>query len=175
MTDQDKNAIILSATRDGGMVQLNLDDMKGKVADQMRAFLLNMLPAEAFDGVIEQAFKRLTEPRAPKNDRYGKPQGSEQPSELEEMVIIEMRKQLATKVEEWGKKWKDTSAADRARDQAMSDLVDRAASGFVTRVASQIVQDSLANLATSANTTVCQCGRVVSRLRSCPDCGVYNY
>ena len=171
----DKNELILGTTKDGGLVQFNLDDVKGKVADQMRAFLLNMMPAQAFNQVIETAFKKLTEPR-PALDYQGKPDRSkpEKPSELEEMVVAEMRKQLAEKVAEWGKKWRETPVAERVRDKLMSDLIDRAASGFVARVASQIVQESLANFDAAANTIVCACGRIAPRNQSCSDCGNYN-
>jgi len=72
MTEGEKNKLTLGASKGSGFVQFNLDDVKDKVADQMRVFLLNMMPANAFSQVIEIAFKKLTEPR-PEVDYRGGP------------------------------------------------------------------------------------------------------
>lgn len=156
--------------------QFNLDDVKGKVADQMRAFLLNMMPASAFDQVIEVAFKKLTEPRPEEKDRYGNTKRPAGPSELEEMVLIEMRKQLAAKVAAWAEEWKNTPDCARARDEAMLALIDKAAGTYVHRVASQIVSTAFDALSSHCEAVMaCSgCGRVVVRNKSCTDCGTYN-
>lgn len=176
MSDKETE-IVLSSTNEGQLVQFNLDDVKGKVADQMRAFLLNMMPAKAFNEVIELAFKKLTEPR-PVLDYQGKLDRANpyQPSELEEMVIVEMKGQLSEKVREWGKRWKETPAAERARDKLMKDMIDRAAGSFMTQVSASIINGAIDAMASATKTVKCSsCSNLAPKGASCMQCGNYNY
>lgn len=171
-----KNDIILDATRDGGVVKFNLDDAKGQIADQIRAFLLNMMPAAAFDSVIDVAFKKLTEPRPEVKNNYGTVTQKAGPSELEEMVMDEMRRQLSVKIAEWGKRWRDTPDAERARDETMNLLVQTAAREFMTNVSHSIVSQAISAVRMDTGMRKCEsCGKPAPIDASCNDCGHWNY
>lgn len=157
-------------------VSIDVDQVKAQIGDQVRAFLINMLPREAFDGAIETAWRKLTEPR-PQLDYRGNVDKSKpvRPSELEEMVTTAMKEQLQERVKEWAVEWRKTPDCEIAGKAMLSELVEKAAGVFIQRVAGGIVLEAAEALAGNASTvTNCGCGRVVIRNQQCGNCGEWN-
>jgi hypothetical protein len=180
VTNQDGStsipAEILNKTKDGQLVQLNMADMKDKISDQIRAFLLNMMPKEAFDQVIDSAWRNLTEPRPEVKDSYNRVTQMASPSELEEMVTTQMRQQLRKRVSEWSAEWSQTPACELGAKSMFTELVDMAAGKFIHRVSCQIVQEAAGVLAGAAQIQSTQCGschRQSIQGQQC-SCGFWN-
>ena len=173
MTD---NEAILDATKTGALVQFDLANMKDQVADQMRAFLLNMMPKEAFNGVIETAWKKLTEPRKNIKDSYGRVTQKEAPSELEEMTTMAMREELKKRVAKWQLEWAKTADCDLGAKTMFNELVNKAAGQFIQRVGVQIVNEAAQVLSSGASLDTVQCSschRTALKGQSC-QCGAWN-
>jgi len=159
------------------LVSIDMAKVKEHVGDQLRAFLLNMMPQEVFDQVIESSWRNLTEPR-PELDNYGRPKsgGQTRPSELEEMVTAEMRTQLKAKVADWGKEWRESDACADASKGLLKELVEIASGGFINRVAATIVQEAAGTIAEGGRprmTICCGCNRNAFSGQQCP-CGTWN-
>ena len=166
---------ILDSTKKGELVQFDLANMKDQISDQMRAFLLNMMPKEAFNGVIETAWKKLTEPRPEVRNSYGQNTPAK-PSELEEMTTIAMREELKKRVAKWQLEWAKTADCDLGVKTMFNELINKAAGQFIQRVGAQIVEEAATTLsADGVNYTNCgACGqRAVSGI-TC-GCGHFNY
>jgi len=166
---------VLAATGGGVLPQVNMADMKDHVSDQIRAFLLNMMPKQAFDQVIGVAWRGLTEPRPEVRDKYNNVKHPERPSELEEMITTEMREQMKQRVAEWAIEWKVTPACDLGAKTMFTELVDLAAGKFVHFVAAQIVGEAASALAANATAVgSCQsCNSVCIKGAQC-NCGNWN-
>lgn len=175
MTD-DKT--ILDSTKDGALVLPNIADMKGQVADQVRAFLLNMLPKEVFERVVEQAWKQLTEPQVEvKTDHYGRTVSEEtRPSYLAQLVIDELKQQIQQIVKKWGDDWRGSDAAQRQARRALDSSIERAAELHMKAVGADIVGRTLDAMHEAMRGRVCKvCSRfIVSTQSPCPGCGTYN-
>jgi hypothetical protein len=172
MTDQN----ILDSTEKGELVQFNLVDMKDQVADQMRAFLLNMMPKEAFDQVIEASWKKLTEPRPEVRDSYGHIKAPAKPSELEDMITVEMRQELRKRVAAWAVEWGKTDDCSLGAKTMFSELIAAASGQFIHRVGVQIVQEAAQVLSSGAGLDVVQCTgchRTAIKSQMC-QCGNWN-
>lgn len=158
-----------------GNLMIDMSQVKDQVGDQLRAFLINMLPKEALDQVIETSWRKLTEPR-PELDYNGRPKrdGKTLPSELEAMVTDAMRAELKKRVGEWAAEWAKTSDCETTAGTLLSELVEKAAGGFMRRVASSIVVEAAASLAGQGSVIACGCGRASFRGQSCI-CGTTNY
>lgn len=155
---------------------LDMSQVKDQIGDQLRAFLINMLPQEALDQAIETSWRKLTEPRK-ELDYNGRPKrdGKTIPSELEQMVTEAMREQLKKRVAEWAEEWRKTPDCDAAAKPMLSELIDRAASGFVHRIAGGIVREAAEALAGNANPVAyCNCGRLAIKGQQCPNCDTWN-
>ncbi len=173
----DNDQSILDATKKGEMVQFDLVNMKDQISDQMRAFLLNMMPKEAFDRVIETAWKQLTEPRPEIKNSYGTVTQDEKPSELEEMIMVEMRAELKKRVAAWAAEWGKTEDCSLGAKVMFSELVSAASSKFIHRVGAQIVREAAGVL--SNNEIVAAPCANGSCYRSCVpgsqcQCGTWN-
>lgn len=170
------NEAILDATKKGEMVQFNLANIKDQVADQMRAFLLNMMPKEAFNEVIETAWKKLTEPKPEIRNSYGSNRDA-QPSELEQMITVEMKSQLKKRVEAWGKEWGSGEDCTLGAKAMFNEMVEVASAGFIRRVGVSIVQEAAGALASQASAMVpcssSSCYNSVVPGTSCR-CGTWN-
>lgn len=176
MSDPKKTAAIVDATKNGQLVQINMNEIKDQVGDQIRAFLLNMMPKEVFDNVIETAWKNLTEPRPPKPDQWGNVRGETKPSELEEMVTNAMRQELRKRVSEWGEEWRQTDDCELGAKTMFKELTEMAAGKFINRVAAQIVQEAAGVLASGAHVQTVNCGschRTAVPGNQC-SCGFWN-
>ena len=144
------------------------------IGDQLRAFLVNMLPKEAVDQVINTAWRKLTEPR-PELDYNGRPkQGKMLPSELESMITDMMREQLKTLVATWASEWAKTPDCEVAAKGMLSELIEQAAGGFMRRVAASIVVEAATTLSGTGSVVACGCGRVSLRGGTC-FCGQQTY
>lgn len=173
MTDE-KTMSIIDATKNG-LVQINMKEVKEQVADQLKAFLLNMMPKEAFDQVIDVAWKNLTEPRPEVKKPYGQNTPAK-PSELEEMVQVAMREELKKKVATWQIEWAKTDSANIAAKAAFSELVAKASGEFIHRVGVQIVNEAASILSEQASISYVHCRSCSNRVVSgttC-SCGTYN-
>ena len=144
---------ILDATKKGELVQFDLTNMKDQISDQMRAFLLNMMPKEAFNQVIETAWKKLTEPKPEVRNSYGSNRDA-QPSELEQMITVEMKSQLKLRVEAWGKEWGSGKECSLGAKAMFNEMVEVASAGFIHRVGVAIVRDAASALASHATASV---------------------
>jgi len=168
--------VILEATKTGELIQVNMGEIKTQVADQIRAFLLNMTPREAFDQIIDIAWNRLTKPRVEKvrTDHYGPEKTVEKPSELEEMVTTEMRKILMARVEEWGKTWatRDLEEKDAVLLAGLREIANECAKAHLASVGESIFSRVLDYVRTARN---CEhCGESGIRNQSCKRCGRYS-
>ncbi len=162
MSNDDTDMAILKVTEGGDLAQVNFAQMKDQVADQVRAFLMNALPRDAIAQLCETAWKNLTQPRYQK------------PSELEEMITDEMRKQLQVKVNEWGNTWFGSDDADAASIDVLRKLTEVAAKAYLESVTMGIV-----HTATKAmRTTPAQCThcghRDIASGQYCPACCLYS-
>jgi len=174
LPDQTPASVILEATKTGELVQVNMTEIKSQVADQMRAFLLNMLPKEAFDKIIETVWTRLTQPREEKvrDGHYGQERTVTKPSELEEMVTNQMRAVLLARVKEWGERWaaRDSEDIDDALLVSFRELANECAKTHLQSVGDSIVSRTLALL---QNQRACgSCSRIGQAGESCV-CGAH--
>lgn len=145
------------------------------ITDGVREFLLSLIPKESIDKAIEDSWKRLTQPRKVNKGSDYSPRWEEQPSELDEMVMAEMRRTLKDKVRAWGREWQDSEMASDAAQQALSELVNHAAGTFIRNVARNIVDRAVGELTTKFDevTDDCKgCYRTVVRGTTCT-CGRY--
>ncbi|MGD9725368.1 MAG: hypothetical protein AB7L09_03050 [Nitrospira sp.] len=151
----------------------SVDRIKDQIGEQLRGFLLSMIPQQALDEVVETSWRKLTEPR-PETDYSGRPTGKTRPSELEEMVMAAMREQMKNRVAEWAAEWKRTPACELGAKTMFSELVEAAATGFVQRVAVGIVTEAAATLASNAmvQTVSCSCGATAISGARC-GCGAW--
>lgn len=166
---------IIPNPENGQLVTIDMTQVKDKVADQIRDFLLNMMPKEAFDQVIESSWRNLTQPRAGNKDSYGRA-APDKPSELEEMVTNTMRQELRKRVASWSKAWANTPDCELGAKAMFTELVDMAAGKFIHRVSCQIVQEAASVLAGAVQVPFAQCGschRQTIRGAQC-FCGFWN-
>lgn len=166
-----QNQMILAAD---GAPTFNLNDVKGVVADQMRAFLINMMPKEAFDQVIETAWRKLTEPRPEEKSQYGNVKTPARPSELEQMVTKQMREELQKRVKEWGEEWRKNEDCDLGVKTMFAELIDVASSRVIRRIATDVVMEAaqaLGSSSSSPSNNIVPCGGCSKPAFSGQSCG----
>lgn len=166
----------IPSPKDAQLVPIDMAQVKDKVADQIRVFLLSMMPKEAFDQVIDSAWRNLTQPRPAEKGSYGSTTKPERPSELEEMVTNSMRQELRKRVASWGDAWSKTDACELGAKTMFTELVDMAAGKFIQRVSCQIVQEAASVLAGAGHLSPTQCGschRPAIQGQKC-SCGFWN-
>lgn len=128
---------------DNPLATIKIDDMKDQVSAQLKTFMMSLIPKEAFDKVIEGSWERLTKPRKVNRGNSYTPQWVEEPSELDEMVMNEMRKQIVEKIKAWGEEWRKTYDAEEGAKQVLSELVNQAAGAFIHNAARGIVHNAV--------------------------------
>ena len=161
---------ILEATKDGQLVQINYAEIKDQIADQVRAFLLNMMPKETIGQVCEIAWKNLTEPRPVVLDSYSQVKTPAKPSELEEMVTDIMRKKMMDSVAAWGQEWRTSPELMRETDTRMTQMIEHAAKTHLHAVGQSIISRAIESLPSPCNS----CGQPASRNSSCSNCSQWN-
>lgn len=174
---------ILQSTAEGQLVLPSAHEMQKQITDTIRAFMLNAMPREAVEKLVEGAWKHFTTPRqVNKGDQY-RPVWEEAPSPLQAMFNDEMKRQLVLMVKEWGDEFrkaaKDGDKANAAIRVYYKDLTELAAKSFFENLSGQIVAQAVSEV---GNSLSCQgCGRLVSKSNyspgcgwSCPHCGHYN-
>lgn len=170
------NQTILDSTKAGDLIQVNLAEMKGQVADQIRAFLLNMMPQAAFDKVISDAFDKLTKPRRVNTGDRWNEKWEDKPSELEEMVTTEMRRIMQERVKSWAKQWETRASQDIDDTLSMNlhVLANECAKAHLQSVGNSILSSALSAMSAAASGSVvctgcrrvghpgdyCGCGRL---------------
>jgi hypothetical protein len=161
---------------DNPLATIKIDDMKGQVADQLRAFMMTLIPKEAFDKVVEASWERLTKPRRMNKGNEYHPNWVELPSELDEMVTAEMRTQMLAKVKEWSVKWRETYDAEQGAKQVLAELVNQAAGAFIHNAARGIVDLAVNNALDAHDEIRMNCGSCYqpTRTNSTCRCGFYN-
>ena len=142
------NATLLDSTKTGELMQVNLGEIKGQVADQIRAFLLNMMPQAAFDRVIADAWEKLTKPRLPEKDQWGHSRGEAKPSELEEMVTGEMRTIMLARVREWSSDWakRESASVDGVLRTSLDQLATACAQTHLTTIGREILERAMSSM-----------------------------
>lgn len=160
----------MTDTKKGDLIQVNLKDVEGKLADQVRALLMSLLPNEAFDHIIQVAFDKLTKPRREKSISPYSNEMVDKPSELEEMITNQMRALMVARVKAWGAEWEKREAG------AIDDVLGSRLTALATACAKvhlQSVGDSILSRALSEMGSLRQCGHCqrVGRPGSLCQCG----
>jgi hypothetical protein len=144
----------------GALVQVSLKDVDGKLADQVRTMLMNMLPDSAFEHIIQAVFDKLTKPRVEKiNTGYsGDNKTIEKPSELEEMITNQMRSLMVARVKAWGEQWakREVGAVDDVLGARLNNLATECAKVHLQSVGDSILSSALSSIGSLRTCGHCQ-------------------
>lgn len=189
--------IKLTMKADGSLAIPDLDDLRQKLADTLRSGILASLPDEFFDAQVDACFRRLTEPRQVGttgdercneciNGDYRKRRAvcphitKEAPSEIQEMILGQMRERVKEAVDEFTKRWATGGITDHDIVDRLERIVNASAESYMKRVGQEIVAHALEALRSDFN--VCQnhdsgtgrvCGAQVLRGTACSRCGMW--
>ena len=153
-----------------------LSDVQSKLRDKVQAAFIELLPPEAFDKYVAQAWDAFLKPKEIRN--YGGRVERLEPSELEGMIRVEVRAVLQDKVKAWAAAWGNSEQADAQAQELLRQMTEVASASFLRSVCSEIVQRAVDQATVGMVTTgACSsCGRSpVIKNAGCPSCGTWNY
>lgn len=168
--------VILQSTAEGALALPSAADMQRQITDQIRALMLNMLPRETVDKLVDNAWKHFTTPQTIKTgDRYNE-KIEERPSPLQQMFNSEMQTQIVAIVKEWGEEFRKAAYEDETVTAAIMErfreLSEAAGRGYMQSVTKAAVTMAVSECGRSC---VCRgCHRFAPGGKSCPDCGSWN-
>ena len=151
-----------------------ISSVQEKLREKVQAHFLELLPPEAFDKYVAQAWDAFLKPREIRN--YGGRVERTEPSELEGMIRVEVRAVLQNKVKAWAAAWANSEQADAQAQELLRQMTEVASTAFLRSVAAEIVARAVEQVAQGIVGSCSSCGRSpVVKGAGCPNCGTWNY
>ena len=153
------------------MVPQNLEE---QLRDRVRQAIVDLLPKEALDAFVKKSWSVFVDGTPESGYGYDKKPGKR--PELETMIETEMRKQIQSVVDEWGKSWRETPEAQWAAKDVMTRLTQIASEGFLTGVCNSVVEQAARMISsTISGVSSCPaCHSIGTRYGNCSNCGKFK-
>ncbi len=189
------NDIKLTMKEDGSLAIPDLNDLRTKLAANLKSGILAALPEEYFHAQVDECFRLLTEPRqvgVTGDERCNECRRSgyrerkvcvhitkEGPSEVQEMILTQMRERVREAVAGFTKRWAEGGITDHDIVDRLERITQQSAKTYMQKVGEEIVQSALTALRGSY--VNCQgqdgmgniCGASVMKGMSCGRCGAW--
>ncbi len=149
-----------------------LKGVQSQLREKVQQAMLDLIPPEAFDKYIEDAWRSFTEDRDEVKDHYGHVTQRGAPPEIITMIQYAMRTEIKRKVDEWAEEWAKGEEAQDAAKRVFEECSRVAASAFVDRVVASAIDQALSSIGPTGGRT-CSCGRFVQPGTSCAGCGTW--
>lgn len=145
---------------------LPMSEIKDKLKSKVQSAMIELLPKEAFDSFVEEAWKRFTTPHSTGTGYQKK----EYPPELVTLLHEEMTEQVKARVKEWAAEWSKGDECSTAAKQILEECTNIASLGFIHNVSRGIVQQAVSAI----DVVRCSCGSTAFRNQNCGNCGTWN-
>lgn len=160
-------------------------DLQERLRTRVREVLGNLIPDDALDKFVTQAWRELTtgeqgvcrqgHPR--RAARWGNTETTcaeghtiiDHEPELLTLIKLEMRAALQERVVGWGKEWRQSEGCSEQARQALAAAAASASAEFAKGIAMGAV--AAAEAALSQKFTLCSCGVAGVRQTRCGGCG----
>jgi hypothetical protein len=177
-----ENELKLVVGADGSLNIPGLAEIKKKLSENLKSGILAALPEEYFNSQVDACFEQMTEPRKIgmrgderchdcRNSSYNKkivcPHITKDgPSEIQEMILDQMRERVRVLTKEWADKWAKDGLDDKTMIKAWKVVANKAASTYMSDIGNTIAKNAL-NMFRAQNTNCVSCGRTCTIDTAC--------
>ena len=155
-----------------GKEMMKLSDVQDRLRDKVRSAMVDLIPDEAFDEFIKQAWDGFTKPQESWGG-YNNRDKVTKPPEIVELLQKEMRAAVQERVKEWVQEWAAGPEADSVASTVMQLCSEAAGEAFLRNLKSGIINstmDAITGMTTCGNCSALQ----QTPNANCARCGHYN-